>query len=53
MEYTNETIAELTILLAEASDAVKAWMQPEAWSTADATFVNHHVIIAARKQVTV
>jgi ubiquinone/menaquinone biosynthesis C-methylase UbiE len=46
---TEETIAELDKMLAEASDAVKAWMQPEAWGTPDATFVNQHLILAARK----
>jgi ubiquinone/menaquinone biosynthesis C-methylase UbiE len=46
---TDETIAELDTMLATGSDGVKAWMQPEAWGSPDATFVNHHLIIAARK----
>jgi len=46
---TDETITELIKMLGESSDVVKAWMQPEAWGTPQATFVNHHLIIAGRK----
>jgi SAM-dependent methyltransferase len=45
----DDTIAELDAMLANASDDTKAWMQPEVWGTPEATFVNHHIIIAARK----
>jgi ubiquinone/menaquinone biosynthesis C-methylase UbiE len=44
-----ETIAELRSLLREASDAAKNWMKPENWDTPEATFINHHLIIAGRK----
>lgn len=42
-------IAELTQIVATASEAVHAWMQPENWGTESASFVNHHLIIAGRK----
>ena len=46
---SDATIAELDEMLTNGSDALKAWMQPENWSKPEATFVNHHIIIAARK----
>lgn len=44
-----EIQAQLVSMLATASDNVKAWMQPIAWATHDASFVNHHIIIAGYK----
>ncbi|MEO1286309.1 MAG: class I SAM-dependent methyltransferase [Chloroflexota bacterium] len=43
------TIAQLVEMVASASDAVKAWMQAEKWGTAEASFVNHHIIVAGYK----
>ena len=44
-----EVQAELISMVANAPEAVKAWMQPMAWETKDASFVNHHIIIAGYK----
>lgn len=44
-----EVQVRLVAILANASDEVKAWMQPIAWETEDASFVNHHLIIAGYK----
>ncbi len=41
--------AKLVSMLANASDVVTAWMEPIAWGTEDASFVNHHIIIAGYK----
>lgn len=46
---SDKTISQLIEMLANASDAVKDWMQPLAWGTDDASFVNHHIIIAGHK----
>jgi len=46
---SDETIAQLIEMLEGASDAVKEWMEPRAWGTEDASFVNHHIIIAGVK----
>lgn len=43
------TIAQLINLLDVASDTIKAWMQPEAWTSDKASFVNHHIILMGRK----
>lgn len=46
---SDKTIAQLIDMLEGASDAVKDWMEPRAWGTEDASFVNHHIIIAGIK----
>jgi len=46
---TPETIEKLTVLLKQAPEIAAAWMDATAIGTPDATFVNHHIIIAGRK----
>lgn len=43
------TITHLSHLVSNASAALRAWMQPDAWGTDEATFVHHHIIVAGRK----
>jgi ubiquinone/menaquinone biosynthesis C-methylase UbiE/catechol 2,3-dioxygenase-like lactoylglutathione lyase family enzyme len=43
------TVARLTVLLARAPAPAGDWMQPHAVGTPEASFVNHHLIIAGRK----
>lgn len=52
-DCTPETIDGLFSLLRQAPAAVIEWMQPgKITDSPDATFVNHHIIIAGRKQIT-
>jgi ubiquinone/menaquinone biosynthesis C-methylase UbiE len=44
------TIAQLRQMAATASDAVKDWMELRAWEIEEASFVNHHILIAAVKR---
>lgn len=44
-----KTIQELIELLAQAPLEVKDWLQPEGMGDPDATFVNHHTLIAGKK----
>ena len=44
-----ETIAQLGDLLRRAPEPVAAWMQAESVGVPDASFVNHHILIAGRK----
>lgn len=46
---SDEIIAQLVKILEMASDSVKEWMQPRTWGTENASFVNHHIIIAGYK----
>lgn len=46
---SDDTIEELINIVETGSDNVKTWMQPENWNTPEASFVNHHIIIAGRK----
>lgn len=46
---STECIDRLVEMVRNASADVQAWMQIEAWGTAEASFVNHHIIIAGRK----
>ena len=46
---TPDVIQRLGILLKQAPQAAADWMQPRAVGTPEATFVNHHLIIAGRK----
>lgn len=45
----DETIQTLRQIVTNASDAVRGWMQPQAWQTNEASFVNHHILIMGRK----
>ncbi|MEO1645770.1 MAG: hypothetical protein AAFR67_11325, partial [Chloroflexota bacterium] len=45
------TITKLRKMVANASEEAQAWMALEDWETDDATFVNHHLIIAGTKMV--
>lgn len=46
---TQETIAQLVAMVNRSTEAVRAWMQPQHWGTPQASFVNHHIIVAGRK----
>jgi SAM-dependent methyltransferase len=46
---TAKTIATLADMIDHASEAVVEWMQPRDLSGAEASFANHHIIIAGRK----
>lgn len=46
---TPEQIERLMVLLQQAPPHARAWMDPLHIGTAEATFVNHHLIIAGRK----
>lgn len=48
-DNSDETIADLAEIVANAPEGVKAWMLPEAWGRQEATFIHHHIIVAARK----
>ncbi len=48
-DCTPETIQELVAMVEDAPQAVHEWMQPHNWGTPEATFVNHHLIIAGHK----
>jgi ubiquinone/menaquinone biosynthesis C-methylase UbiE len=47
---TPEVIAQLTEMMQQAPAAARDWMQPQDWGTPEATFANHHTIIAGRKE---
>ena len=49
-DCTPETIEELVAMVQDAPQAAYEWMQPHNWGTPEATFRNHHLIIAGRKQ---
>jgi SAM-dependent methyltransferase len=44
-------IAELHALVDRAPAPVRAWMAPRDWGTRDASFANHHILIAGRKDL--
>jgi ubiquinone/menaquinone biosynthesis C-methylase UbiE len=46
---TPETIEQLIEMMQQAPAIAVEWMQPQDWGTPEATFVNHHIIIAGRK----
>ena len=46
---TPEVVQRLVAMIKEAPELVTAWMEPNSWDTPDASFVNHHLIIAGRK----
>ena len=45
-----EVIEQLIAMMQQAPTIAADWMQPQAWGTHGATFVNHHIIIAGRKK---
>lgn len=47
-----ETVERLIALLNDAAPSVIAWLQPQQWGTPEATFANHHILIAGRKAET-
>ena len=49
-DCTPQAIARLVGMVARAPQAVLEWMQPCDWGTAQATFVNRHILIAGRKR---
>ncbi|MBN1813923.1 MAG: class I SAM-dependent methyltransferase [Anaerolineae bacterium] len=46
---TPEVIEQLIEMVQQAPAIAAEWMQPQDWGTPDATFANHHIIIAGRK----
>jgi SAM-dependent methyltransferase len=46
---TPETVARLTQMIVDAPAAVVEWIQPTATGTPEATFANHHLLIAGIK----
>jgi ubiquinone/menaquinone biosynthesis C-methylase UbiE len=46
---TPEVVAQLTEMMQQAPATARDWMQPQDWGTPEATFANHHIIIAGRK----
>ncbi|MFL7790535.1 MAG: hypothetical protein AB8I69_00220, partial [Anaerolineae bacterium] len=46
---TPEAVAHLTEMMRRAPAAARDWMQPQDWGTPNATFANHHIIIAGKK----
>ena len=47
---TDEDLTELEAMLTEMPPAAQVWLQPQNWSTPQASFANHHLIVAGRKQ---
>ncbi len=46
---TSETVDELIRIVADAPAEAEAWLEPEGWGTPEASFVNRHVILSARR----
>jgi SAM-dependent methyltransferase len=44
-----DVVQKLIAMVAQAPDSVSNWLQPSDFGTAQASFVNHHLIIAGRK----
>jgi ubiquinone/menaquinone biosynthesis C-methylase UbiE len=47
---TADTTSQLIAMMQQAPTLAKEWMDPQDWSTPEATFVNHHILIAGRKK---
>ena len=47
--HGSELIPEMTKMMDEYPDNIKAWLQPQNWGKETASFVNHHFLLAARK----
>jgi ubiquinone/menaquinone biosynthesis C-methylase UbiE len=45
-----DVIQRLNRMIQQAPAAVKAWLRPRRFGTPEATFVNHHILIAGRKR---
>ena len=45
---SQQVVAQLVQMVAEAPEAVIEWMQPNGFGTPGAWFVNHHILIAGR-----
>lgn len=45
--HGSEVIKQLTQMLINASEKSKSWLAPHSWDTPEASFVNHHILIAA------
>ena len=48
---TPEVVEQLIEMMRQAPIIAAEWMQPQDWGTPEATFINHHIIIAGRKSV--
>jgi ubiquinone/menaquinone biosynthesis C-methylase UbiE len=46
---TPEVVEQLVEMMQQAPAIAAEWMQPQDWGTPEATFANHHIIIAGRK----
>lgn len=46
---TPETISQLIAMMQHAPTRAKEWMDPQDWTTPEATFANHHILIAGRR----
>jgi ubiquinone/menaquinone biosynthesis C-methylase UbiE len=44
------TIVQLMQIAATAPESVQAWLEMRSWGTAEASFVNHHILVAASKR---
>ena len=47
---TADTISQLVAMMQQAPTIAEEWMDPQDWDTPEATFINHHILIAGRKQ---
>ena len=47
-----EVLERLVSMMEQATEATVEWMAPRDWGTPEATFANHHLIIAGRKGLT-
>jgi ubiquinone/menaquinone biosynthesis C-methylase UbiE len=47
---TPEVVEQLIAMMQQASEITVEWMQPQDWSTPEAAFANHHIVIAGRKK---
>jgi ubiquinone/menaquinone biosynthesis C-methylase UbiE len=50
---TPETVEQLSNMMVQAPEAAVAWLQPLSFGTPDASFANHHILVAGRKGKTV
>ncbi len=48
--HDQDVITQLDQLLANASESIQAWLAPIDWGTPQASFVNHHILLAADKK---
>ncbi len=43
-----QSVARLQAIMGEVSEAARAWMRPERWAAAGASFADHHIILLAQ-----